>query len=79
MTKPTRLSLRDLRSDALYKLLESPRGEVATLGDIFSLPDLAGWQREVLDVAIADLVADGLLADDEHGQPHALPRPGAAA
>jgi len=41
--------------------------------DIAGLPDLASWPRLVLDVAIADLVADGRLADDEVGRLVVLP------
>ena len=58
-----------MRADALHSLLASPRGTAAlTLADVAALPDLAGWNREVLDVAVADLVADGRLADDEYGR-----------
>jgi len=58
-----------MRADALHRLLASPRGTAAlTLGDVGGLPDLAGWNRNVLDAAVADLVADGRLADDECGR-----------
>lgn len=72
--RPTRLSLRDMRADALWKLLLSPRGRVASLDDIYNtLPDLASWGRTMLEVAIGDLVADGRLVDDEYGRPYAVP------
>ena len=66
---PTRLSLRALRADAVHRLLASPRGTSALVAaDIAGLPDLASWDRLTLDVAIADLVSDGRLADDEFGR-----------
>jgi hypothetical protein len=68
------LSLRALRADALRRLLLSERGASAvTVEDVEALPDLASWSRLVLDVAIADLVHNGLLVDDEHGRVHVQP------
>ena len=74
--RPTRLSLRAVRADALHRLLASPRGASALVAaDIAGLPDLASWDRLALDVALDDLVADGRIADDGFGrlrvQPHA--------
>lgn len=66
---PTRLSLAALRADALFRLLLSPRGQIATLDDIARLPDLRGWNREAVEAAVAELVTDGRLVDDEHGCP----------
>jgi hypothetical protein len=65
---PTRLSLRDMRSDALHRLLLSPRGHVATVDEIPRLSDLFSWPSVQVDVAIGDLVHDGRLAEDESGQ-----------
>ena len=70
--RPTRLSLRAMRADALHGLLLSPRGQVATLDDISRLTDLRGWSPEAIDVAVATLCADGRLVDDEYGRPHAV-------
>ena len=71
---PTRLSLRAMRSDALHRLLLSERGASArTVEDIYGLGDLASWGRLVLDVAIADLVNDALLVDNEAGRIHVEP------
>jgi hypothetical protein len=65
---PTSLSIRDMRSDALHRLLLSPRGRVATVDEIPGLVDLASWTALALDVAIADLVAVGLLAEGPRGE-----------
>lgn len=67
----TSVTLRELRADALHRLLLTPRGQVTTLEDLGRLPDLAAWNPEALAVAVADLVADGRLVDDEYGRPHA--------
>lgn len=77
--RPTRLSLRALRADALRRLLLSPRGQVATVADICRLPDLASWGDLVLEIAIGDLVADGLLADDAYGRINVEPIAGSAS
>jgi hypothetical protein len=65
---PTRLTLRDLRSDSLHRLLVSPRGQVSTVDEISGLADLGSWRRPHLEAAIADLVDQGLLDEDAHGQ-----------
>ena len=71
----TRLSLRAVRADALHRLLLDERGRDArTLEDIPRLADLWSWPREQISVAIADLVHDGLLADDAHGNLVVSPR-----
>lgn len=63
---PTRLSLRGMRSDALHRLLASPRGRSATtLKEIPGLADLFSWPRLQIEVAIADLVADGRVAEGD--------------
>ena len=64
----TRLNIRDVRADALHRLLLTPRGRVATVDDIPRLSDLFSWPSLQVQVAIADLVHDGRLAEDEHGQ-----------
>lgn len=65
---PTRLSLRAMRADALHRLLLTPRGRVATADEIPALTDLFSWPRLQIHLAIADLVHDGLLDEDAHGQ-----------
>jgi len=68
-----------LRADALHRLLLSARGASArTVEEIEALPDLASWNRLVLQVAIGDAVHDGRLADDESGRIHVEPVGGAA-
>lgn len=64
----TRLNIRDLRSDALHRLLLSPRGRVATVEEVPRLSDLFSWPSLLVQVAIADLVHDGRLAEDEQGR-----------
>lgn len=67
--RSTRLSLRAMRRDALHRLLLSERGASAlTVEDVPALPDLGSWDRLALDVAIADLVLEGRLSDDEFGR-----------
>lgn len=67
--KPVRLSLRDMRADALHRLLLSPRGAgVRDVDDIHRLEDLGSWHGAVLDAAVDDLVAAGTLEQDAHGQ-----------
>lgn len=66
---PTRLNVREMRADALHRLLLSPRrGVVATVDEIPRLSDLFSWPSIQVQVAIGDLVSDGRLADDEHGR-----------
>lgn len=76
--RPLSLGMREMRSDAVHRLLLTPRGEVLTLEDIASLPDLSSWNREAIDVAVADLVAQGILRDDEYGRPMVRPLTAAA-
>lgn len=67
-------SRRVMRADALHQLLLSPRGRPAlTVEDVPTLADLGGWNREDVDAAVADLVADGRLADDELGRVDVAP------
>ena len=65
---PTRLSLRALRADALHRLLLSKRGWCPTADEIATLAVLASWNRRVVDLAIADLVATGALIADPRGR-----------
>jgi hypothetical protein len=64
----TRLSLAEMRANALHRLLLSPRGRVDTVDEIAGLSDLFSWPREQIQVAIADLVAAGYLVEDAHGR-----------
>ena len=53
----------------MWRLLASPRGRAALiLEDIPRLPDLRSMDRERLQVAVADLVASGVIADDCYGR-----------
>lgn len=67
VSAPTRISLAEMRADALHGLLLSPRGKVATVDQIAGLSDLSSWPSLQLQVAICDLCDDGRLAEDEHG------------
>ena len=76
----TSLTLRELTSDAVWRLLASPRGRAACTADaIPGLPDLRSMHRERLQVAIADLVHDGALEESPTGalvvQPHPAQEP----
>jgi len=68
-----------MRADALHRLLLSRRGQVSSLDEIPRLSDLFSWPSRQIDIAIADLVADGRLADDAYGRLHVEPMGGAAA
>jgi len=62
--RPTRLSLRDMRAQAVHALLASPRGAGARVAaDIAGLPDLCSWDQLALDVAIAEDAAAFVLED----------------
>lgn len=67
---PTRLRLRALRAEDVHRLLLSERGRCAIADDIAMLPDLASWNRFVLQAAVADLFASGALSEDSHGELH---------
>lgn len=67
-TLPTKLSLRDMRADALHRLLLSPRGRVTTVDEIPRLSDLFSWPSLQVQVAIADLVDDGRLEEGADGK-----------
>lgn len=63
----TQLTLRDLRADALHRLLLSPRGAIAAASDIPGLPDLSGWSSVSLRLAIGDLITSGRMTVDDEG------------
>ena len=65
---PTKLSVRDMRADALHRLLLSPRGRVATVDDIPRLTDLFSWPSLQVQMAIADLVHDGRIEEGPDGK-----------
>lgn len=65
---PTRLSLATLRSDALHRLLLSPRGKANTVDDIPRLSDLFSWPSEQIQTAICDLVIDGRIEEGPEGE-----------
>lgn len=75
----TSITLRAMRADALHRLLLTPRGRVEHASRIPALPDLGSWAGLAIDVAVADLVADGRLSDDEHGRLVVAPLPRTAA
>jgi hypothetical protein len=64
----TMLSLAALRADALHRTLLARRDDVRTPDDISGLGELWSWSSEQIEAAICDLIADGRLADDAHGQ-----------
>lgn len=72
MSAPTRISVAEMRADALHRLLLSPRGQVTSVDAIAGLVDLRGWNSEAIEAAVAHLVADGRLVDDERGRPLAV-------
>ena len=67
-TLPTSINIRDMRADALHRLLLSQRGRVATVDDIARLSDLFSWPSLQIQVAIADLVDDGRIEEAPNGR-----------
>jgi len=63
---PTSISVREIRADALYRIVAKRRPErtenIAGLGDVFS------WPSVQVQVAICDLCHDGRLEEDAHGR-----------
>jgi hypothetical protein len=57
-----------MRADALHRLLLSARGQAATIAELRQLPDLRGWAPLTIDMAVADLVADGRLEEGPTGR-----------
>ena len=55
-----------MRADALHRVLLARRPR--SVEAIGGLAELWSWPRLQIEVAIADLVADGRLTDDAHGQ-----------
>ncbi len=62
----THLTVRECRAQVVLRELQ--RTPVGRLEDIALLRALASWRPDVLGQAIADLVHDGLLADDATGR-----------
>jgi len=61
----TRITLRELRADDLHRLLINARRRIDRIEHV---PRVAfTWPRIVLDIAIADLIEDGRLAENAHG------------
>jgi hypothetical protein len=61
----TQLSLRDVRAEALLRVLRARR--VERVEDIPSLAELWTWPRHQISQAIDTLVADGRLDEDARG------------
>jgi hypothetical protein len=72
----TRLSIRAARADVLYGLLA--RRLPLTREDIAHSAGIRSWTGETRETAVADLVADGRLSDDEYGRLILGPAEGAA-
>lgn len=63
--RATRITLRELRANDLHRLLLRAGPRIETVEQV---PRVAfTWPRVVLDVAIADLIEDGRLAENAHG------------
>lgn len=63
---PTSRTVRDLRAEIVHQL--ALEHGATTLDDLAAIPRLAGWTPRILDVAVADLVADGRFRDDARGR-----------
>jgi len=58
---------REMRSAELHRVLRC-RSDARTIEAVRGLSELWNWPRNTIEIAIADLVADGRLADDAHGR-----------
>lgn len=58
---------RELRADALHGIIQR-RPDARTVAAVHGLGELWSWPSAAIDVAIADLVADGRVADTAHGR-----------
>lgn len=65
---PTRLTLAAMRASALHRVLLAPRGRAGTVADIPRLSDLFSWPSLQVQVAIADLVNEGLIEEGPQGE-----------
>ncbi|MGI8845692.1 MAG: hypothetical protein ACR2HC_05895 [Thermoleophilaceae bacterium] len=65
---PTSLSVRLARQRIVLDDLRAHPELVEQVDDIARLPRLTGWAPSILDVAVADLVARGVLTDDATGR-----------
>lgn len=65
---PTSISVRAIRAQVLLDDLRAHPELVERAEDIARLPRLTGWAPSVVGVAIADLVARGVLTDNTTGR-----------
>jgi hypothetical protein len=75
MTLPTSMTIRAMRAGIVADEIARHPEAILSIDDVANLPRLAGWAPTVLQVAIADLVGDGILVDDCRGVPLVKRRP----
>jgi hypothetical protein len=56
---PTRLNVRDVRADEVWKAMRAHADEITEARDVLRLPALSSMNGECIAVAVADLVAQG--------------------
>lgn len=62
------LTIREARAGALARALDDvDLGAEITLEDLVAHPRFAAWPRLTLEIAIADVVEDGILYDTARG------------
>lgn len=64
----TSLSVRDVRARIVLDDLLAHPELVERVEDVARLPRLAGWTSRIVEVAVADLVADGNLTEAADGR-----------
>lgn len=62
------LTVDEARAQLVHGAILEHRERVAVIEDVARLPTLTGWTSAIRDAAIAQLVADGQLAESASGK-----------
>jgi hypothetical protein len=64
----TALSIRACRADLVHGLATKHQHALTSLDDLRAFPNFATWRRDILSLAVADLVDAGRLTQTPDGQ-----------